>query len=54
MDGQARCDESLVNLPNWLPLKLRADDNGPCSRRTPGRVIHHHARLDLRRRVAAA
>jgi trehalose/maltose hydrolase-like predicted phosphorylase len=48
VDGRARCDESLVNLPNWLPFTLRADD-GPWFEPDTWRVMHNHVTLDLRR-----
>ncbi|WP_086862247.1 glycoside hydrolase family 65 protein, partial [Amycolatopsis lexingtonensis] len=47
MDGRLRCDESLVNLPNWLPLTVRADD-GPWFTTETWQVRHHHVTLDLR------
>ncbi|MFE2752298.1 glycoside hydrolase family 65 protein [Actinosynnema sp. NPDC059335] len=49
VDGRTRSDESLVNLPNWLPLTIRAD--GDDAWQAPGtwRVVHHHVVLDLRR-----
>lgn len=46
--GREREDESIVNLPNWLPLTFRPADGawfGPGTHE----LIHHHVALDLRR-----
>ncbi len=48
VDGRQHRDESLVNLPNWLPLTMRADD-GPWLAPGTWQVVHHHVALDLRR-----
>jgi trehalose/maltose hydrolase-like predicted phosphorylase len=48
VDGRTRTDESLVNLPNWLPLTVRADD-GPWLAPGTWEVLHHHQVLDLKR-----
>jgi trehalose/maltose hydrolase-like predicted phosphorylase len=47
IDGHRREDESIVNLPNWLPTTFRPADGVWF---TPGthNVIHHHVALDLR------
>ncbi|WP_431880235.1 glycoside hydrolase family 65 protein [Micromonospora marina] len=47
VDGRRRVDESLVNLPNWLPLTFRHPD-GPWFSRAAFHVAHHHVALDLR------
>jgi trehalose/maltose hydrolase-like predicted phosphorylase len=49
VDGRVRRDESLVNLPNWLPLTVRADDDGPWLAPDTWRTVHQHVALDLRR-----
>ncbi|MPZ79004.1 MAG: family 65 glycosyl hydrolase [Actinophytocola sp.] len=49
VDGRVRSDESLVNLPNWLPITLRAGDEGPWLAPDTWKVVHHHVALDLRR-----
>ncbi|CAL9463564.1 putative glycosyl hydrolase [Actinosynnema sp. ALI-1.44] len=49
VDDRTRCDESLVNLPNWLPLTVRADDGDPWFAPDAWQVLHHHVALDLRR-----
>ena len=49
VDGRTRCDESLVNLPNWLPLTVRADTDGPWLGSDTWQAVHHHVALDLRR-----
>lgn len=50
VDGHCRIDESLVNLPNWLPLTFRHPDGSWFSRAT-FHVTHHHVALDLRRGI---
>lgn len=40
-------NEDMVNLPNWLPLRLRAEDGDWLSPDTH-RVLDHRIRLDLR------
>ncbi|MFI6784608.1 glycoside hydrolase family 65 protein [Micromonospora sp. NPDC050276] len=47
VDGRRRVDESLVNLPNWLPLTFRHPD-GPWFSRAVFHVAHHHVALNLR------
>jgi trehalose/maltose hydrolase-like predicted phosphorylase len=49
VDGRVRRDESLVNLPNWLPLTVRADDDGPWLAPDTWQTVHQHVALDLRR-----
>ena len=44
---RCREDESLVNLPNWLPLTLRPD-GGPWLSAETVTVLHEHWALDLR------
>jgi trehalose/maltose hydrolase-like predicted phosphorylase len=48
VDGKPREDESIVNLPNWLPLTFRPAGSAWFA---PGatRVVHEHRALDLRR-----
>src|SRR6266508_1558186 len=48
VEGRSQEDESLVNLPNWLPLRFRP---GGGSWLEPGslELLHHHVALDLRR-----
>jgi alpha,alpha-trehalase len=41
-------DESMVNLPNWLPLTFRVDD---CSWLEAAELLENHLELDLRRGV---
>ncbi len=48
VNGRTRCDESLVNLPNWLPLTVRADHNGAWLAQDMWKVVHHHVALDMR------
>lgn len=48
VNGRTRQDESVVNLPNWLPLSFRHND-GPWFAPGIGDLLHHHAVLDLRR-----
>ncbi|MFC8848529.1 MULTISPECIES: glycoside hydrolase family 65 protein [unclassified Micromonospora] len=45
--GRRRVDESLVNLPNWLPLTFR-HPNGPWFSRAAFHVAHYHVALNLR------
>ncbi|WP_157548239.1 glycoside hydrolase family 65 protein [Micromonospora sp. ATCC 39149] len=47
VDGRRRVDESLVNLPNWLPLTFRHPD-GPWFSRPVFHVAHQHVALNLR------
>lgn len=47
VDGQVREDESMVNLPNWLPLTFRAQ-GGAWFATGAGEVLHEHRILDLR------
>lgn len=46
--GQAVEDESLVNLPNWLPLTFRVD-GGPWFRPDDVEILGYEQELDLRR-----
>lgn len=48
--GADREDETIVNLPNWVPLTFRAADGEWIA---PGthEFVHHHVALDLRRGV---
>jgi len=46
--GRTLENESLVNLPNWLPLRFRLADGGWFDMRT-GDVLDHRLELDLRR-----
>jgi trehalose/maltose hydrolase-like predicted phosphorylase len=48
--GRTRDDESLVNLPNWLPLTFRPA-GGAWLSPGAGTVLHEHLALDLRRGV---
>lgn len=50
VDGQTREDESIVNLPNWLPLTFRPVGGDWFA---PGAVepLHQHLALDLRHGV---
>ncbi len=41
-------NESLVNLPNWLPVRFRLED-GPWITTESCDVLDHHVELDLRR-----
>ncbi|MFI6430973.1 beta-phosphoglucomutase family hydrolase [Rhodococcus oryzae] len=43
-----RDDESIVNVPNWLPVAFRIDD-GPWLTPEHTAMDHHHVGLDLRR-----
>ncbi|MPY77298.1 MAG: beta-phosphoglucomutase family hydrolase [Actinophytocola sp.] len=47
IDGVPREDESMVNLPNWLPLTFRPEGGQWLRLDTPERR-HEHRRLDLR------
>ncbi len=52
VDGQTRSDESLVNVPNWLPVTVRMAQHSAgnvVDTSDPGRVVHDHVVLDLRR-----
>ena len=46
--GQTLEDESIVNLPNWLPLTFRAEDG---SWLEAAELLEHRVELDLRRGV---
>ena len=46
--GQTLDDESIVNLPNWLPLTFRAEDG---SWLEAAELLEHRVELDLRRGV---
>lgn len=48
VDGRVRHDESMVNLPNWLPLTFCLD-GGSWFAPFTWEVLHHHVGLDLRR-----
>ncbi|WP_305091537.1 trehalose-phosphatase [Prescottella sp. R16] len=50
VNGTVVDNESLVNLPNWLPLTFRIDD-GPWFDIDAVHVLDHHQYLDLRRAV---
>jgi trehalose/maltose hydrolase-like predicted phosphorylase len=50
VDGRRREDESLVNLPNWLPLTFRPAGGGWFGA-DPHTVLHEHLALDLRQGV---
>ncbi len=50
VDGQAIENESIVNLPNWLPLTFRID-GGPWFGLEAVDVLAHRQELDLRRGV---
>ncbi|WP_442970213.1 glycoside hydrolase family 65 protein [Rhodococcus sp. UNC363MFTsu5.1] len=43
-----REDESIVNVPNWLPVVFRIDD-GPWLTPEHTAMDHHHVSIDLRR-----
>jgi trehalose/maltose hydrolase-like predicted phosphorylase len=47
VDGQAVSNESMVNLPNWLPLAVRGPDGWFDDR--DATVVDHHVELDPRR-----
>ncbi|WP_230688818.1 glycoside hydrolase family 65 protein [Micromonospora sp. WMMC415] len=47
VDGRRRVDESIVNLPNWLPLTFR-HPGGPWFSRVSFHVAHRHVALNLR------
>lgn len=49
VDGHTREDESLVNLPNWLPLIFRPQGGSWFPARTE--VLHAHRLFDLRNGV---
>jgi trehalose/maltose hydrolase-like predicted phosphorylase len=50
VDGRCREDESLVNLPNWLPLTFRPAGGGWFGADSVT-VLHEHLALDLRQGV---
>jgi len=43
-------NESLVNAPNWLPVRFNAED-GPCFSAATAEVLWHHVELDMYRGV---
>ena len=47
VDGREVFNESIVNLPNWLPLAVRGPDGWFDDRHA--RVVSHHVELDPRR-----
>ena len=47
VDGREVFNESIVNLPNWLPLAVRGPDGWFDDR--DARVVSHHVELDPRR-----
>jgi trehalose-phosphatase len=47
MDGRPVCNEDLVNLPNWLVLKLRIGDDEPISL-TNIELLRYRHELDFR------
>ncbi|MGC1211043.1 MAG: glycosyl hydrolase family 65 protein [Micromonospora sp.] len=49
VDGRTREDESLVNLPNWLPLTFRPAGGVWLTPKADS--LHEHVALDLRRGV---
>jgi trehalose 6-phosphate phosphatase len=48
--GQTVENESLVNLPNWLPVTLRVE-GGPWLGERGVEVLEHHVELDIRRGI---
>ncbi len=50
VDGGDREDETIVNLPNWLPLTFRAP-GGEWVAPDTHEFLHHHVALDLRRGI---
>lgn len=50
VSGRTVENESLVNLPNWLPLRFRYDD-GPWIDETTAEVSSHRLELDVHRGV---
>lgn len=48
VNGRQRQDESMVNLPNWLPFTFRFD-GGPWFGAGAGELTHQHLVVDLRR-----
>lgn len=50
VEGRMLEHESLVNLPNWLPLAFSVED-GPWTGSPEMEVISHHQVLDIRRGV---
>ncbi|CAM3103855.1 glycosyl hydrolase family 65 protein [Saccharomonospora xinjiangensis] len=48
VDGRVVDNESLVNLPNWLPMTFRVGD-GPWFGTGATEVVEHHQELDLKR-----
>jgi trehalose 6-phosphate phosphatase len=48
--GQVTENESLVNLPNWLPLTFRAED-GPWFGQAGTDTLEHRQELDMRRGI---
>lgn len=47
IDGRPVTNESVVNLPNWLPLAIRGPDGWFDDR--DARIVSHHVALDPRR-----
>jgi alpha,alpha-trehalase len=50
IEGRTVENESLVNVPNWLPLQIRIDD-GPWISEDTAEVLDHHVELDMHRGV---
>jgi len=50
VEGDALEHESMVNLPNWLPLTFRSG-TGPWFGEEGWKIVEHHQVLDLRRAV---
>ena len=50
IDGHTVQNESLVNIPDWLPLTVAIDD-GPWLTPDNSEVLDHTVELDLRRGV---
>ncbi|WP_436836983.1 hypothetical protein [Micromonospora tulbaghiae] len=48
--GRSQTDESLVRMPNWLPITFRHPD-GPWFPGDSFRITHQHQVLDLRRGI---
>ncbi|MFH8250219.1 glycoside hydrolase family 65 protein [Microbacterium sp. B2969] len=46
IEGRHRADESLVNLPNWLPIAVHTSAGGLLDR-SNARIAHDHRRLDM-------
>ena len=52
INGRVVENESLVNVPNWLPLRFRIDD-GPWIDESTAAVLDHRVELDIHRGVLA-